>query len=77
MANDEYQYPNENHKLALVRSYDAAAVAGVSENAQISFPDGLEFAAGTGLGISMVGLGATQVAAAVGYGQISFHGFEY
>jgi hypothetical protein len=55
----------------------AAAVAGVSENAQISFPDGLEFAAGTGLGISMIGLGATQVAAAVGYGQISFHGFEY
>ena len=55
----------------------AAAVAGVAETVQISFPDGLEFPAGTGIGISVVGLSALQVAAAVGYAQISVQGYEY
>jgi hypothetical protein len=54
-----------------------AVVAGVSQTVSIPIPDGFEFAAGTGIGISMVGLSPTQVAAIAGYGQISLHGFEY
>lgn len=54
-----------------------AVAAGVSQTANITIPDGMEFAAGTGVGVSMVGLGATQAAAIVGYGQIAIHGFEY
>ncbi len=55
----------------------AAAVAGVSQTYDLVLPDGLEFPAGTGIGVSMVGLSATQVAAAVGYGQICIQGYEY
>lgn len=54
-----------------------AAVAGVAQTVDVAIPDGLEFAAGTGIGISMIGLSATQVATAVGYGQIAINGFEY
>ena len=54
-----------------------AAVAGVTETVQIDNIDGLEFLAGTGIGISMYGLGATIASAAVGYGMISITGFEY
>ena len=54
-----------------------AAVAGVAMTSLIDFPNGMEFAAGTGLGISIVGLGATQVAAAVGYAQVAITGTEY
>lgn len=54
-----------------------AAVAGVAQTVEVSVPDGLEFPAGGGLGVSMVGLNATQVAAATGYAQIAINGFEY
>jgi hypothetical protein len=54
-----------------------AAVAGVSQTYDFSIPDGLEFPAGTGIGVSMVGLSVTQTLAAVGYGQISIQGYEY
>ena len=54
-----------------------AAVAGVSQTVQIDIPEGLEFAAGTGIGISQQGLSAVQAAAAVGYGAITLHGYEY
>lgn len=54
-----------------------AAVAGVATTTLIDFPNGMEFAASTGLGVSIVGLGATQVAAAVGYAQVAITGTEY
>ena len=54
-----------------------AATAGVTETITIDFPDGLEFAAGTGIGIGVTGIGATGTAAAVGYAQIALTGFEY
>jgi hypothetical protein len=54
-----------------------SATAGVAQTVDIAIPDGMEFAAGTGVGVSMIGLSATQVAAAVGYGQIVINGFEY
>lgn len=54
-----------------------SATAGVAETVCIAIPDGLEFAAGTGIGVSMQGYGSTQVAAAVGYGQINIEGYEY
>ena len=54
-----------------------AATAGVSQTVSIAIPDGIEFYAGTGIGVSMQGFGATGTAAAVGYGAISFHGFEF
>jgi len=54
-----------------------AATAGVAETVCIPIPDGLEFAAGTGIGVSMQGFGATGTAAAVGYGMIALKGYEY
>lgn len=54
-----------------------AVAAGVAQTVDIVVPDGLEFAAGTGIGISILGLGATQAAAAVGYGQVAIKGYEY
>lgn len=51
--------------------------AGVTQTVCLSFPDGIEFAAGTGIGVSIQGFGATGTAAAVGYGQISITGYEY
>jgi hypothetical protein len=54
-----------------------AAVAGVAYTATINFPNGLEFAAATGIGVSMVGLSAVQALAAVGYGQIAINATEY
>jgi len=55
----------------------SAATAGISQTVCIPVPDGLEFAAGTGIGISMQGFGATGTAAAVGYGMIALKGYEY
>ena len=55
----------------------AAATAGAAAIETIALSEGLEFAAGTGIGVSMVGRGATQTAAAVGYGQIAIYGYEY
>lgn len=54
-----------------------AAVAGVAQTVALPIEDGAEFPAGTGLGVSMLGLSATQVAGAVGYGHIALHGYEY
>lgn len=54
-----------------------AATAGIAQTVHIDIPDGLEFAAGTGIGISVLGVGATGSAAAAGYAKISVAGFEY
>lgn len=53
------------------------ATAGFSSSLNVLFPDGLEFAAGTGIGISVVGLSTTQTLAATGFAQITIYGFEY
>lgn len=54
-----------------------APVAGKVNTVHLTFPDGIEFAAGTGIGISMIGLNTVGTAAAVGYGRITIHGYEY
>lgn len=54
-----------------------APVAGKKNTVHLAFPDGIEFAAGTGIGISMVGLNTVGTAAVVGYGKASIHGYEY
>lgn len=54
-----------------------AVVAGDTEVLSIAFPDGLEFPAGTGIGVSMFGLSAIQAAAVAGYGHIVIYGYEY
>ena len=54
-----------------------SATAGITMSYSIPVPDGFEFPAGAGIGVSMIGRSSTQVAAATGYGQISIHGFEY
>lgn len=54
-----------------------APVAGKKNTITLPIPDGLEFAAGTGIGISMVGLNTVGAAAAVGYGRITISGYEY
>lgn len=54
-----------------------APVAGKKNTIILSIPDGLEFAAGTGIGISMVGLNTLGVAAIVGYGRATIQGYEY
>lgn len=54
-----------------------APVAGKKNTVSMTFPDGIEFAAGTGIGISMVGLSIIGAAAVVGYGRITLNGFEY
>jgi len=55
----------------------ASATAGISQAMVIEIPDGLEFAGGTGIGITIQGIGATGTAAAVGYGKVSISGYEY
>lgn len=54
-----------------------APVAGKFNTVTIPFPDGMEFAAGTGIGISQVGLNTVGAAAVVGYGIVTINGFEY
>lgn len=54
-----------------------AATAGVSQTAIYDIPGGMEFAAGTGIGITVQGIGATGTAAAVGYAKVSIEGYEY
>lgn len=51
--------------------------AGTSNTVSIPIPEGMEFAAGTGIGISMQGFGATGTASAVGYGLCTIYGYEY
>ena len=57
----------------------AAAVAGATATTNIVFPEGHEFAAGTGLGVTAQGFGVTGTgtAAASGYVQVALFGFEY
>ena len=55
----------------------AAPVAGKKNTLLLTFDGGLEFPAGVGIGVSMVGLSATGTAAVVGYGRISLLGSEY
>lgn len=55
----------------------SAATAGISQSLGVDFDEGLEFAAGTGIGLSMIGYGATGTATAVGYGMCSLYGYEY
>ena len=55
----------------------SAATAGVAQTIVLDIPDGLEFAAGTGIGISVLGQGATGTAAAVGYAKVTILGYEY
>jgi hypothetical protein len=54
-----------------------SATAGVSQTISVPIPEGIEFAAGTGIGVSMQGFGATGTAAAVGYGICKIIGYEY
>lgn len=53
------------------------SVAGKKNTITIPFPDGLEFAAGTGIGISQVGLSPVGAAAIAGYGRATINGYEY
>lgn len=56
----------------------AAAVAGVTTTLDIPFPDGLEFAAGTGIAVGVIGLNAAGVAGtAAGFVSITIYGYEY
>jgi hypothetical protein len=55
----------------------ATSAAGATLTTTIAIPDGMEFSAGTGIGISVIGMSATGVATAVGYAQVSIGGFEY
>ena len=54
-----------------------AATAGICNTQEVVFPDGIEFAAGTGIGISVQGFGATGTAGAVGYVSVAIEGYEY
>jgi hypothetical protein len=54
-----------------------APVAGKVNTVHLTFPDGIEFPAAAGIGISMVGLNTVGTAAVVGYGRITIHGYEY
>lgn len=65
---------------ALVDSWlvgGSAAVAGVTQTIVVDLPDGIEFPAGTGIGITVLGVSATGVATAVGYAKVSIGGYEY
>lgn len=54
-----------------------APVAGKFFTVQLAFPDGLEFPAAAGIGLSMVGINTVGTAAVVGYGIASMQGYEY
>lgn len=59
-------------------SGDGASTAGHSSTYDFSFPDGLEFAAGTGIAFGVIGEGAVPTTATiVGYVLIQCFGFEY
>lgn len=53
------------------------SVAGKKNTIVLPLFDGIEFAAGTGIGISQVGLSPVGAAAVAGYGRISITGYEY
>jgi hypothetical protein len=54
-----------------------APVAGKYNTVTFPIPDGMEFPAGTGIGMSMVGLNAAGVAAALGFGHCTIDSYEY
>lgn len=54
-----------------------AVAAGVTTTEALSFPEGLEFAAGTGIAVGVIGMTAAQVAGAAGFVMITISGFEY
>jgi hypothetical protein len=54
-----------------------AAVAGGAQTIVIPFPDGMEFAAGTGIGITVLGQSATGTAVASGFVKVTVTGYEY
>ena len=54
-----------------------SATAGLWANLSIPLPDGMEFPAGTSFAVTIVGIGATGVAAAAGYVTASFSAYEY
>ena len=53
------------------------ATAGSTQMLNIPIPEGMEFAAGTGIGVSVQGYGATGTAAAAGRVSVAIKGFEY
>jgi hypothetical protein len=55
----------------------SAAVAGVTTTLAIPLPDGLEFPAGAGLAIGVLGLSTVGAAAASGFVTVALQGFEY
>lgn len=55
----------------------SAAVAGVTTTLAILFPDGMEFPAGAGLAIGVLGLSTIGAAAASGFVTVSLQGYEY
>lgn len=55
----------------------AAAVAGITTTEVIPIPDGLEFAAGAGIAVGMLGLSTVGAALAAGFGTITINGYEY
>ena len=55
----------------------AAVAGGASETINIDLPDGIEFAGGTGVGVSVQSFNAAGVATASGLIKVSFGGFEY
>ena len=63
--------------LVSARAVGASAGVGVAVTQMIEFPDGLEFAAGTGIAIGMKGLGPTCADLAAGYASILISGYEY
>lgn len=59
-------------------SGDGTSTAGHVTTVTYPFPDGLEFAAGTGIAVGMQGFGAVPTTGTiVGYGKIEIYGYEY
>ena len=54
-----------------------SAVAGATQTTVINSPDGMEFAAASGIAVGVTGLGATGTATIVGYCKVSVGGYEY
>lgn len=55
----------------------ASTTAGVTTTQSVPFPEGLEFAAPTGIAIGVIGLSAANTAAAAGFVTVTITGFEY
>lgn len=53
------------------------ATAGAVHTYNVPIPDGLEFAAGTGIGVGVQGLTAAMAGGIRGYSHVAIHGYEY